>query len=109
MRYSVSQTPNRLLIVIPHRFSLFVCLLIDLWAVVWVILVVENPAEKPESVLGVVAFGVVTILFAYRWRWNIGGREVMEITPQALTHRPTLFAISRPELSSWTELRTLGS
>lgn len=95
MRYSVSQGPNKLLIVIPRKFSLFLCLFIPFWTVGWVVLVVANPAGKSESVWGIIFFAVITILFAYRWLWNIGGREVVEITPRALTHRRILFGVSR--------------
>jgi hypothetical protein len=46
-------------------------------------------------VYGIAFFGLITVLFAYRWLWNIGGREVVEITPQALSHRRVLCGISR--------------
>jgi hypothetical protein len=95
MRYSISQTPNRLLIVIPRRFSLFLCLFVPFWTILWISLVVENPAGKPIPVYGIAFFAAVTVLFAYRWLWNVGGREVVEITPLELTHRQALFGISR--------------
>ena len=94
MRYSVSRTPNELLIVIPRKFNLFICLFIPLWTAAWIILAIESPSGKPEPVWGAVFFALVTILFASSWLWNIDGKEMVQITPEALIHRRTLFGIS---------------
>jgi hypothetical protein len=95
MSYSLSRAPNRLSVVIPRRFSLFLCLFYPLWVGAWVTLAILDPAGKPESGFPLLMFGLVTVVFAYQWLWNLGGREELEFTPLTLTSRRILFGIHR--------------
>jgi len=106
MSYSISRAPNRLSVVVPRRFSLFFCLFFPLWVGGWVTLAVFNPAGKPDSLLGLLMFGLLTVVFAYRWLWNLGGREELEFTP--LTPLVVSYSASpAPEHLRWAELPTL--
>jgi hypothetical protein len=77
-----------------------------------VTLAIVNPAGKPESVFGLIFFGFVTVIFAYHWLWNLGGREELEFTALALTSRRILFGIVRTrtfEMSGIADPHFVGS
>lgn len=112
MSYSISRAPNRLSILVPGRFSLFLCLFFPAWVGGWVTLAMVNPAGKPESVFGLLMFGFVTVIFAYLWLWNLGGREELEFTDLTLTSRRILFGIARTrtfEMSRIADPHFVGS
>jgi hypothetical protein len=98
MRYSISRTANTLSVIVPRRFSLLLCLFIPLWFGAWVTLAVLNPAGKPQSVFLLLFFGLLSIAFAYRWLWNLAGREELEFTTSTLTSRPVLLGLSRTKV-----------
>lgn len=61
-------------------------------------LAVLNPSGKPQSVFILLFFGLFSVAFAYRWLWNLVGREELEFTASALTSRRVLFGISRTKV-----------
>jgi hypothetical protein len=95
MRYSISRTPDSLCIVVPRRFRLLWALFIPLWIAGWITMAVTNPSGKPQSILGLVVFGIVTVFMIYHWLWNFSGEEELIFTISELTHRRVLFNISR--------------
>jgi hypothetical protein len=95
MSYSLSRTTDRLSVVVPPRFSRFLFFFFPLWVCGWVTLVIVDPAGKPEPILVPAFFGLVTVVLAYQWLWNLAGREELEVTSRAVTSRRILFSIPR--------------
>lgn len=99
MAYSVLRSPDRLSIIIPRRFDPLLFAFFPLWTAGWISLAVKGYRsgvnQSASSVLAVILFGVVTVLFLYAWLWNLGGREELNFTITALQHRRVLFGISR--------------
>jgi hypothetical protein len=95
MRYTSSRAPNSLCVIVPRRFSLILLLFIPLWIAGWVTIALTNPSGKPQSILGLLTFGLFTVFMVYRWLWNLSGKEELMFTTSELTYRRILFGISR--------------
>jgi hypothetical protein len=101
MGYSLSSASNKITVVIARRVNLLFLLFFPLWAGIWVTLVLKGLRNgQPQSVLGMVLFGLVTLLMAYGWLWNLGGKEELEFTASALKYRRTLLGVSHSRLFS---------
>jgi hypothetical protein len=98
MSYSTSRTPGTLSVFVPRQFSLFLCVFYPLWLGGWVTLAALNPSGKPLSAFLLVCFALLSVVFAYSWLWNLGGREELEFTGFTLTSRRILFGISRTKV-----------
>lgn len=112
MSYLISRAPERLSVRVPRRFSLPLCLFFPVWVAGWVTLALVNPSGKPEPVFGLLMLGLLTVLFAYAWLWNLGGREELEFTALTLTSRRILFGMTRTrtfEMSRIAEPHFVGS
>jgi hypothetical protein len=106
MGYSLSAAPNKITVVIAPRVNRPFLLFFPLWAAVWVTLVLKGVRNgQPQSIFPIILFGLVTVLMAYAWLWNLGGKEELEFTASALTWKRTLFGISHGRL--FKELTTL--
>jgi hypothetical protein len=96
MSYSFSFVANKVSVVIPRRFSLFLLIFLPFWAAAWITMALKaTHVTQPESIAALALFSLVTVLMTYVWLWNIGGREELEFTASALTYRRTLFGIAR--------------
>ena len=95
MRYSISRASDRLTVVIPRRFSLFLLLFIPLWVGGWLTIALAQPRREPQSLLVIVAFGLFSIFMVYRWLWNLSAREELEFTTSQLTYRRLLLGFTR--------------
>lgn len=95
MRYSLSRAPDRLTVVIPRRFSLFLLFFIPLWVVGWVTIALTHPRREPQALLVITAFGLFSIFMVYRWLWNLSGKEELEFTASRLTYRRLLLGFTR--------------
>jgi len=96
MGYSLSSTPSKISVVIPSRLSLPLLVFFPLWVAGWLTMVIKaSPGAQPRSIVAIIFFGLVTILIAYTWLWNLGGKEELQFTASALTHRRTLLGVSR--------------
>ena len=96
MGYLVSSSPDKLSIVVPRRFNVFLFVFIPLWIAGWITLTLKgNRDGQRDSVIGLSFFGIVSVLFMYEWLWNLGGKEELEVTSSTLTHRRVLFGIFR--------------
>ena len=104
MRYSLSRAPSRLTVVIPRRFSLSLFLSIPLWIAAWVLIALIKPRGDLQSILVLTAFGLFTIFVAYRWLWNLSGKEELEFTTSELIYRRFLLGISRTRVFAMDRL-----
>lgn len=101
MAYSVSRSADRLSIVVPRRFDLFLFAFFPLWTAGWISIAIKgyrggvNQSAIIPSLLAVIIFAVGTVSFLYAWLWNIGGSEELNFTIAALQHRRVLFGMSR--------------
>ncbi len=50
-------------------------------------------SAQPQSIVGIVFFGIVALLFVYMWLWNLGGRKEIEFTINGLTYNRVLFGL----------------
>jgi hypothetical protein len=101
MGYSLSSEPSKVVVVIPRRFSFLLFALVPLWIVAWLTMVVgTSRGGQPQSVLTITVFSLVTLPVVYAWLWNLGGKEELEFTTSALTHRSNLFGVSHSRVFS---------
>lgn len=99
MAYSVSRSADTLSIIVPGRFDPFLFAFFPLWTALWIGLVVNGNRtgtnQSASSLPPLILFAVVTILFLYKWLWNLAGREELNFTITGLQHRQVLFGIAR--------------
>jgi hypothetical protein len=96
MSYSLSSAPSKVSVVIARRFDLPFLLFFPLWVAVWTMLVLKGlRSGQPQSIFAIILFGIVTGLLAFRWLWNLGGKDELEFTAFAVTWKRTLLGISR--------------
>jgi hypothetical protein len=96
MNYSLSCSPDKVSIVVPRRFSPFLFAFIPIWVTGWITFTLRgNRNGKTDSLIGLIGFGIVTVLFIYVWLWNLGGKEKLEFTVSGLTHKRILLGFSR--------------
>ena len=101
MGYSLSAAPNKVTVVIARRVNLPFLLFFPLWVAVWVTLVLKGVRNgQPQSIFPIIFFGLATMLMAYAWLWNLGGKEELEFTASALTWKRILSGISHSRLFS---------
>lgn len=101
MGYSLSAAPNKVTVVIARRVNLPFLLFFPLWVAVWVTLVLKGVCNgQPQSIFPIIFFGLATMLMAYAWLWNLGGKEELQFTASALTWKRILSGISHSRLFS---------
>jgi hypothetical protein len=101
MGYSLSSTPNKVSVVVARRRNLPFLFFFPLWVAGWMTLALKGARNgQPQSLSGAIFFGIVTLLMAYGWIWNLGGKEELEFTVFALRYRRTLFGVSHSRLFS---------
>ena len=95
MSYSISSSPDKLLIIVPRRFSPFLFAFVPLWIALWIAFALKAyRSGRPQSLIALLFFGIVSALFTYSWLWNLGGREELHFTRSALIYRRALLGIS---------------
>jgi energy-coupling factor transporter transmembrane protein EcfT len=94
MNYSISCSPKKVSVVVrgPFNFALFV--FVPIWVALWVFMIPKAfHGVQPQSIVGIIFFGIVASLFVYLWLWNLGGREELEFTINGLTFNRVLFGV----------------
>src|ERR1051325_1950278 len=76
MTYSVSSSTYKLSIIVPRHFSPFLFAFIPLWITLWITFAVKAyRSEQHQSRIALLFFGTISVLFLYRWLWNLFGRS----------------------------------
>src|ERR1051325_2790682 len=95
MTYSVSSSTYKLSIIVPRHFSPFLFAFIPLWITLWITFAVKAyRSEQHQSRIALLFFGTISVLFLYRWLWNLFGREELHFTGSTLMYRRILLGIS---------------
>jgi hypothetical protein len=107
MGYSLSSAPSKVVVGIPRRFNFLLFIFAPLWVAGSLTTVVRTSrGPQPQSSLTIILFGLLTVPIVYAWLWNLGGKEELEFTASVLTHRGSLFGISRSRVFS---MKRIGS
>jgi hypothetical protein len=94
MNYSISCSPKKVSVVIRGPFNFVLFVFVPIWVAIWVFMIPQaSHSAQPQSIVGIVFFGVVALLFVYAWLWNLGGREEIEFTINGLTYNRVLFGL----------------
>jgi hypothetical protein len=95
MNYSISCSPKKVSVVIRGPFNFVLFVFVPIWVAIWVFMIPQaSHSAQPQSIVGIVFFGVVALLFVYAWLWNLGGREEIEFTINGLTYKRVLLGLS---------------
>jgi hypothetical protein len=96
MNYLLAVSTDRVSVVVPRQFNPLLFAFVPLWVAGWITLTLKgNRNGQADSVIGVLLFGAVSVMFISTWLWNLGGKEELEFSVAGLNYRRTLFGFSR--------------
>jgi hypothetical protein len=105
MACSTTRTPSGVLVLItPRQFSIRLRAFLVFWIAAWMTAAWLKPLRTWDSWLAIAVFGLVTILFAYQWVWNMRGREELNFDSDLLSYRRLLFGYSRVQRFQMSEI-----
>jgi hypothetical protein len=105
MGYSVYLASGKVSVLISRRLSLTLLLFFPFLVAACVMLVrIGDQSGQQIPAFGIIFFGLVAGLLAYKWLWDIAGKEELEFTPSVLTYRRTLLGISRSRVFSMNRI-----
>jgi hypothetical protein len=94
MNYSISCSPKKVAVVVRGSFNFLLFVFVPIWVAMWVFMIPKaSQSAQPQSIVGIVFFGIVALVFVYAWLWNLGGREEIEFTINGLTYNRVLFGL----------------
>jgi hypothetical protein len=95
MNYSISCSPKKVSVVVRGRFNVLLFLFVPVWVAMLLSIIPRTlHSAQPQSVVPIVAFGIVALAFVYLWLWNLAGREEIEFTINCLTNKRVLLGLS---------------
>jgi hypothetical protein len=95
MNYPISCASKKVSVAIRPPFNFVLFAVVPVWVTVWVSMILKTfHSAQRQSIGGIVFSGIVTLLVAYAWFWNLTGREEIEFTINGLTYNRVLFGLS---------------